>query len=74
VDTYLGLLAALPRRERYLFLLPPALLTRREIVIALRVHRAMREQLDRYEAWLRAQLDARGTAPTPSSDAHRGLP
>ena len=64
---YLELLAGLPRHERYLYLLPPGLLTRRELEVAGPVYAEMRTCLALWEALLRAQLRAR-------EGAVRGIP
>ena len=49
MDLHLELLLTLPRHERYLVLLPPHLLTRRELVTALRADLRRHAHLTRWE-------------------------
>jgi hypothetical protein len=62
VDAYIELITALPRRERYLVVLPPELLTPRELRIALRVQQELLGHLDRRVALLLGELRARRLA------------
>jgi hypothetical protein len=60
MDLYLELLLMLPRHERYLVLLPPHLLTRRELVIAHRANLRRQAHLARWEELLLAEVRRRG--------------
>jgi hypothetical protein len=62
VDPYLQILAALPRHERYLLVLPLELLTRAELRTVLRTQHEVLQHLDRRLALLRDELRARALA------------
>ena len=77
MDPYLELLLILPRHERYLVLLPPDLLTRPELVIALRAHVRRQAHLARWEELLIEEAHRRGldvgthqTDPGSTADRH----
>ena len=82
MDPYLELLLILPRHERYLVLLPPDLLTRPELVIALRAHVRRQAHLAQWEELLMEEARRRGiavgtpqTGPGSTADRWpRGLP
>ena len=62
---YLELIAAIPRRQRYLIMLAPELLTPREVRTALQGRHEFVRFLARYEALLLEELSAR----RPASEA-----